>query len=150
MTKQKLHVRVNITKVSPDLKIWSITGKENLEIQQKHALRTKFLRTLFCSNDTFNTGYNRKMLIRKRTSILDWVCSNYEKLFHPVQCTACRLCQCSSRDKVFLQRVTRLLWISLYLRIQSVSVTVHDNTQLVCIGLEVSINVSLTIIYCPF
>ena len=71
-----------------------------------------------CSNDIFNPGYNRKMLIRKRTSIRDRVCFNYEQLFHPVQCTACRICQyssrdqCSSRDKLVLPEVTGLLSFS--------------------------------------
>ena len=98
--------------VPPSLYFWSISRKESLESQQKHALRNWFLRTLLCSNDTFNPGYNRKMLIRKRTSILDEVCFNYEQLLHPVQCTACRIYQCSSRDKLVLPRVTRVLAIS--------------------------------------
>ena len=83
----------------PNLNFWSISCKEILESQQKHALRNRFLRTLLCSNDIFSPGYNRKTLIRKRTSILDRDWFNYEQLFHPVQCTACRNCQCSSRCK---------------------------------------------------
>ena len=96
----------------PNLNFWSISRKESLESQQKHALRNRFSRTLLCSNDNFNPGYNRKMLIRKRTSILARVCFNYEQLFHPVQCTACRICQCSSRDKFALLEVTGILSIS--------------------------------------
>ena len=92
--------------VPPNLYFWSISRKESLESKQKHALRISFLRTLLCSNDTFNPGYNRKMLIRKRMSILDGVCVNYEQFFHPVQRTACRICQCSSRDKLVLPKVT--------------------------------------------
>ena len=83
----------------PNLNFWSISREESQESQQKHALRNRFLRTLLCSNDIFNPGYNRKTLIRKRTSILDGACFNYEQLFHPIQCTACRKCQCSSRGK---------------------------------------------------
>ena len=83
----------------PNLNFWSISCKESLESQQKHAIRSRFLRTLLCSNVIFDPGYNRKTLIRKRTSILDKDCSNYGKLFHPIQCTACRKCQCSSRGK---------------------------------------------------
>ena len=98
--------------VPPNLYFWSISRKESLESQQKHALRNRFLQTLLCSNDTFNLGYNRKMLIRKRTSILDGACFNYEQLFHPVQCTASRIYQCSSRDKLVLPRATRNLTIS--------------------------------------
>ena len=96
----------------PNLNFWSISRKESVESQQKHALRNKFLRTLLCSNDIFIPGYNRKMLMRKRTSILDGICVNYEQLFHPVQCTACRICQCSSRDKLVLPEVTGILSIS--------------------------------------
>ena len=83
----------------PNGNFWSISRKESLEFQQKHALRNRFLRTLLCSNDIFNPGYNRKSLIRKRTPILDVACFNYKQLFHPIQCTACRKCQCSSRGK---------------------------------------------------
>ena len=97
--------------VPPNLNFWSISRKESLESQLKHALRNRFLRTLLCSNDNFNPGYNRKMLIRKRTSILDRVCFNYEQLFHPVQCTACRICQCFSRDRLVLPAVTGTLTI---------------------------------------
>ena len=85
--------------VPPNLNFCSISRKERLEYQQKHALRNRFLRTILCSNDNFNPGYNRKMLNRKETSILDGVCFKFEQLFHPVQCTACRKCQCSSTGK---------------------------------------------------
>ena len=83
----------------PNLNFWSISCKENLESQLKHALRNRYFRTLLCPNDIFNPGYNRKTLIRKRTSILVRVCLNYEQLFHPIQCTACKICQCSLRGK---------------------------------------------------
>ena len=71
----------------PNLNFWSISREESLESQQKHAPRNRFLRTILCSNDMFNPGYNRKMLMRKRTTILDGVCLNYELLFHPAQKT---------------------------------------------------------------
>ena len=79
----------------PNGNFWSISRKESPESQQKHAFRNKFLRTLLCLKDIFNPGYNQKTLIRKRTSILDGVGFNYKQLFHPIQCTACRKCQCS-------------------------------------------------------
>ena len=47
------------------LTFWSVWRKENVESQEKHALKSKFLRTLVCSNHKFNPGYNHKMLIRK-------------------------------------------------------------------------------------
>ena len=95
----------------PGLNFWSISRKESPESQQKQALRKRLLRTLLCSNDIFNPGYNRKTLITKRTSIVDGVSFNYEQLFHPVQCTACRICQCSSRDRLVLPDVTGILSI---------------------------------------
>ena len=52
------------------------------------------------------------MIIKKRTTILDGVCLNYEQLFHPVQCTAFRKCPCSSRDRLVLSEVTDFLTIS--------------------------------------
>ena len=98
--------------VRPTLNFLSISRKESLESQQKHALRIKFLRTILCSKDYFNPGYNRKKLIRKGTSNLDRVCIKYELLFQPVQCTACRICEGSSIDKLVLPRVTGFLSIS--------------------------------------
>ena len=68
----------------PNLIFWSISRKESQDSQQKHARRNWFLRTILCSNDFFNAGYNRKTLIRKRNSILVRVCFNYELLFHPI------------------------------------------------------------------
>ena len=78
---------------------WSISREESLGYQQKHALRNRFSWTLLCSNVISNPGYNRKTLIRKKTFILVRVCFNYEQLFHPMQCTACKKCQCSSTGK---------------------------------------------------
>ena len=83
----------------PNGNLWSISRKESLEFQQKHALRNRFLRTLLCSNDIFNRGYNRKTLFRKGTSIHDGACFIYKQLLHPIQCTACRKIQGSSRGK---------------------------------------------------
>ena len=94
------------------LNFWSTSRTESLESQQKHALKNKFLRTILCSDDTCNPGYNRKTLIRKGTSILDRVCVKYEQLFHQVQCTACRICQCSSRNKLALSEMTGILSFS--------------------------------------
>ena len=96
----------------PNLNFWSVSRQKSLESQQKHELRKKFLRTLLCTNDIFNPDYNRKILMRKRTSILDRVCVNYEQLFHPVQSTACTICQCSSGDKLVLPEVTGILSFS--------------------------------------
>ena len=83
----------------PNGNFWSISQKESLESQQKHALINQFLRTFLCPNDIFNPGYNRETLFRKRTSFLDGVCFNYGQLFHPIQSTACRKSQCNSQGK---------------------------------------------------
>ena len=50
--------------------------------------------------------------MREESSIFDGVCVNYEQVFHPVQCTACRICQCESRDKLVLPKVTGVLSFS--------------------------------------
>ena len=92
----------------PNLIFWSISRKEIPESQQEHALRFKFLGTLLCSNDILNPGYNRKTLSRKRTSILHGVCFIYEQLFHPIQLTACKKCQCSPRGNCAQQEVFRI------------------------------------------
>ena len=92
--------------IPPILNFCSISREECAESQQKHALRNRFLRTPLCSNDIFHPGYNRKMLSRKRTSILDAVCFNYQQLFHPVPSTAYRKRQCSSVDKLVLPEMT--------------------------------------------
>ena len=98
--------------VPTNLNFWSISRKESLESQQKHELRNRFLRILLCSNDILNPGYNRKMLMRKKTSLLDGVGVKYEQLFHPVQCSACRICHYSSRNKLVLPKMTGILSIS--------------------------------------
>ena len=98
--------------IPPNLNFSSISRKESLKSQKRRALRNRFFRTLLCSIDILNPGYNRKMLMRKRTSILDRVCFNYEQLFHPVQYTACKLCQCSSRKRLVLPEVTGILSVS--------------------------------------
>ena len=98
--------------VPPNLNFWSISREESLETQQKHALRNRFIRILLCWNDIFNPGYSRKMLMRKRTSILGGVFLNSEQLFHPAQCTSCRICQCSSSYKFVLPEVTGILLFS--------------------------------------
>ena len=105
VTKNGVQTRVSITNEITKLNFWSISRKEILETQQKHALKNTFLRILLCSNDILNPCYKRKTRIRKRTSLLDGVCFIYEQLFHPIQCTACRKCQCSSRSKHAWQEV---------------------------------------------
>ena len=120
-----------MTNGSTKFKFLLISSKESLEFQQKNALRKTFLRALLCSNDNSISGCNRKMLNRKISSIPNKGCFNYEQLFHPVQCTAFIICQCSSKDKLVLPRVTGILstlklpclWTLI------ISVTVHDKIE---------------------
>ena len=95
--------------VPTKLIFWSNSRKESLKSQQKHALKNRFLQTLLCPDDTFNPGYNWKMLNRKKTCILDDVCYIYEQLFLPGQCTACKKCQSSSTNKLVLSKAPGVL-----------------------------------------
>ena len=83
----------------PILTFWPISRNESVESQQKHAHRKKVLRTLLFSNDFFNPEYYGRKLMTKKTSSLDGVCINYKQMFHPIQCTASRKCQYSSKGK---------------------------------------------------
>ena len=56
--------------VPPNLNYWSISRKESLESQQKHAPKKGLLRTPLCSNYIFNPGFNRKMHMRKKHPFL--------------------------------------------------------------------------------
>ena len=92
--------------VSTSSNFLSISSKKRLESQQKHAFSINYLRTLLYSSDKSDPGYYRKLLIRKCTSSLVGICFDYEQLFHPIQCTACKLCQCSSKVILKLPRVS--------------------------------------------
>ena len=100
--------------VPPNINFWSISRKECLESQQKHAVRNRFFANTIGFKWHFQSRVQseNKMLRRKATSILDGVCVNYEQLFHPIQCTACRKCQGSSWAKFVLPEVTVFLSFS--------------------------------------
>ena len=108
-TKQGLRVHNTVTNGPANLYFWSISRKRSLEYQEKHALRNIILRTLLCSNDISNPWYNWKMLIRYKKSFPEKSCFIYDQLFHPIQCTACRICQWSSIDKLILSIKTVVL-----------------------------------------
>ena len=80
-----------------------------MNLQQKNEPRNKFLRTLCCLNDILNPGLHRNLLIGKTTSILDKGCFNYEQLFHPIHCTARKICQWRSIHKLLLSNATGIL-----------------------------------------
>ena len=91
--------------------LFHITQK-SVASQQKHALKNRFLQTLLCWNDNFNTGFDRITLNRKKKSCLDTLCFNYEQLFQPAQCTASRICLGSFIDKHFSWRASFILSFS--------------------------------------
>ena len=74
--------------VPPTINFWSVSQKQSLASQQRHAVTNKLLRAKLCSIDTFDPAYNQKKLTRKRTSIIEEVFYNYEQLLQPVQSTA--------------------------------------------------------------
>ena len=59
------------------------------------------------SKDYSTLEYNRGLLIRKRTSILDEKCSNYEQMLHPVKSPAWKIRQCSSKDLLVQKQALR-------------------------------------------
>ena len=136
----------------PNLNFWSISSKESPETQQKHALRNRFLRTLLSSNDIFNAGYNRKTLIRKRTSILVRVFFNYEQLFQydaPLVENAIVAQDVNAFSKKLFVSSQLYIHFSI-LEIRVVSIALHDNIHLLCISMKVDAYFSLTIVNCPF
>ena len=132
--------------VPQKVNFWSISCKKRSEAQQKHALRKKFWWTHLCSNDILNPGYKRKRVIRKRTFILDKTCFENERLFHPVQCTTCKIYHYSSIDKLVLPSVSGFLW---YTTIFNLSEASKSSLELVssmsgncCISTRVSVKFS--------
>ena len=135
----------------PNLNFWSISRKESPESQQKLALRKRFLRTLFCSNDIFNPGYKRKTLIGKRTSILDVVCLDSCFIQHNAPFVenvhaALDVKALSKKLFVFSQLDTHFN----ILEIRVVLIAVYNNVHFVCISLKVDAYFSSTIVNCPF
>ena len=99
--------------VPPKLNFCSISRKESQDSQQEYALRSNFFCEHYCVRMTFLFPATiGNLLMRKRTSIFDRVCFNYEQLIHPVQCTACKICQGSSRDNLASPEVTGILSFS--------------------------------------
>ena len=93
----------------PKIEIFGLSQVPKFYKLNKNGLKKKFSRTLLCSNDNFNLKYNRKLFNRKKTSIPDSACFTYEQMFRPVKCTACKICQCSSKTELVLSRVTAVL-----------------------------------------
>ena len=138
--------------VPPNLIFWSISRNESLESQQKHAFRNRCSPTPSCSNDIFNPACNRKMLMRKRTSIPDGVCFNYKQLFHPENAPVVEYVNIAQEISSFCQKWLGFCELQInfiIFEVKTVSVTVHDKIQLVCISLEVHTYFSLIIIYRP-
>ena len=133
MTKYELQVRVTITNGSTKFLFWSISIKESLESQQKHALRNRVLQAVFCSNDNFNPGYNREMVNRKSTSILDKSCFIMNSCFIQYISPLVKNVNVARKINTFCQEwlVFCKLWIHLNVfEVEIVSVTVHDNIEI--------------------
>ena len=56
--------------VPPNLNFWSISRRESLESQQKHALRNRFMQTLLCSNEISIPGTIEKCSLEREHPFL--------------------------------------------------------------------------------
>ena len=110
MTKQELQKRVCITDGSTKLNFLV-----HLRCWMFKILTGAFTWKYFFANNIvleglfLNPGCIWEILIRKRTSILEKGCFNYEQLFNPIYCTACKICQGRLKDKLFLSRLPGIL-----------------------------------------
>ena len=117
----------------------STARKESPSSQKRHANRNRFIWTLVSWNDNFNTAYNRKVLLRKRPSILDEIWLNYDQLFPPVQCTAWKISQSHSIVILNLPRASSNLSISdQFLYLWGINCFINSTRlfRLVCISQE--------------
>ena len=89
-----------------NLNFWPTSRKESLASPLQQTLRRRFLRVFLCSNHNFNPRYNRKIVIRKKTSNPNDVSLKYEKWYHRIQRRARNICQCNSVDNLILLRAT--------------------------------------------
>ena len=138
--------------VPQNLNFWSISRKESLRSQHKHAIKITFLRAIFYSNDNFNPGYNRKMLFRKRTSILDEVFLIMNSCFIHYNAPLEKYVNVALEIESFRKKLFVFCHFYFHFRIFQiyvVSVAVYDNDQLVCICVVYTYS-SLTGVYCPF
>ena len=132
--------------VPPKVNFWSISRKKSLNPNRSTHLERNFGEH-FCAQMTFwHPGYNRKMLIRKKTFTLEKTCFENERLFHPVQCTTCKIYHYSSIDKLVLPSVSGFLW---YMTIFNLSEASKSSLELVssmsgncCISTRVSVKFS--------
>ena len=136
--------------VPPNLVFWSNSRKESLTSQQKHALEIVFCKH-YCVQMTLLVPGTIGKCSLEITSILDGVCFTYEQLFHPVFCTACRICHCSSIDKLVLPRATGILTISDQLHHICVMNCFGNGTRQysTCLYQFGSLHILSTIIFCP-
>ena len=137
----------------PNSNFWSLSCKESLQCQQKHALRNRFLRTLLCSNDISEPGNNRKTLIEKRTSFL----TEFDLIMNScfIQYNAPRVENVNVAQKVNALSKNFFVFSQFFIHtsvpeIRVVSIAVYDNVHLVCISLKVDAYFSSTIVICPF
>ena len=103
-----------------------------------------------CSNDIFNPGYNRKTLIRKKTSILVLIMNSCF-----IQYNAPLLENVNEAHEV--KAISKELFVFSQLQInfsileiRVVPIAVYDRVHLVYISLKVDAYLSSTVIKCPF
>ena len=87
MTKYELQVQVTITNGLIQFQFLVELTLKKFGTSTEICIKNRFLRAMLCPNDTSSPEYNRKMHLRKRTSVLDGVCFTYEQLLRSVQCT---------------------------------------------------------------
>ena len=136
-----------------NLSFWSISRKESLEFQQKHALRKRFLRTLLCLIIIFNPEYNRKTLIRKRTPILEGTFIILNSCFIQYNGPLVENVNLAQEvnalsKKLFVFNQFQIHFSIVAIRV--VSIAVCNNVHLVCISLKFDAYFSSTIVSCPF
>ena len=139
--------------VLPNLKFWSLSRKQSLDSQQKHALGNKILRSLLCSNDNLIPGYNRKMPIRKKTLLLTEFILPLNSCFLQYIAPVEKYVNVTHYKKWFSQECLVFCQLQINFKIfevQIVSVTVYDNFEIICINLELYTFFSSATLYCPF
>ena len=122
--------------VPPNLNFYSISTKDSLEFQKKHALGNRFLRALLCSNAVFNPGCNRKNFIRKSTPLPDKIVLNMNSCFIQYNAPFFKYVNRAQKINSFCRKLLVFCQLQINLNVfevQNVSVTVHENIEILWI-----------------
>ena len=126
--------------VPPNLKFWFISSTESLESQQTHALRNRFLRTLFFQLKLLIPGTIGKCSRGKEHPFSTEFVLIMNSCFIQYNAPLVEYVDVAQQVNLFCQK-----WIIfchfkinfIIFEVYTTSVTVHDNFQLDCISLEV-------------